>query len=392
MIRKLYQYFQEAFRKCDKILLLLCVITNIFGCLVIASTTASTNSGPVRYVVMQVVASLAGIFCYVIISSIDATTFSEHRLSLVIFNTVLLLMLIPFGTDMGSGNRSWLDFPFLPFNIQPAEVCKITYVLIMASVMASRQNNISSPLSIGHMLLHLGLIFGLNMALSRDMGVSLIFAFIFVAMTFCGGVSWFWYLTAGGIIAVSAPLAWNFVLSGYQKNRIAVLFNPELDAQGTGALYHTMRALKSLTGGGMTGQGLFEGYRTQHGLLFAQHTDFIFSAIGEELGFLGCGFALILLALIVIRCVWVGSNTHDYMRRLICIGTASALIFQIVINIGMNVGVMPVIGLTLPFVSYGGSSIISLYAMMGLVSGVFARPVAPSHERYIKAPMRTIHF
>ena len=389
---RILQYFRDAFRRCDKILLLLCVIANIFGCLVIASTTAYTNSGPVRYVVMQVVASLAGIVCYVIISSIDANFFAEHRLSLVIFNSILLLLIIPFGTDMGSGNRSWLDFPFLPFNIQPAEVCKITYVLIMASVMASRQNNISTPLSVGHMLLHLGLIFGLNMLVSRDMGVSLIFAFIFLAMSFSGGVSWIWYLTGGGLVAIAAPLAWTFVLDGYQRNRIAVLFNPELDPLGTGPLYHTMRALRSLTGGGMTGQGLFQGNRTQNGLLFAQHTDFILSAIGEELGFLGCALALLLLALIVIRCIWVGVSTQDYMRRLICIGTASALIFQIVINVGMNIGVMPVIGLTLPFISYGGSSIISLYAMMGLVSGVFARPVAPSHERYIKAPLKTIHF
>ncbi len=383
---RIVQYFRDAFRKCDLILLLLCVIANIFGCLMIASTTAATASGPARYIVIQVLAALLGIGIYVIMSSIDANFFSEHRLSLVIFNTILLLLIVPFGTDNGTGNKSWLNFPFLPFDIQPAEICKITYVLIMASVMASRQNNISSPISVGHILLHLGLIFGLNMIVSRDMGVSLIFAFIFVAMTFCGGVSWFWYLLAGGALAVAAPIAWNFVLGDYQKNRIAVLFNPDLDPYGTGPLYHTVRALRSLTGGGMTGQGLFEGNRTQNGLLFAQHTDFIFSAIGEELGFLGCGLVLVLLALIVARCVWVGMHTQDYMRRLICIGTASALIFQIVINVGMNIGVMPVIGLTLPFISYGGSSLLSLYAMMGLVSGVFARPVAPSHERYIRPP------
>lgn len=382
------RFFKDAFRKCDLILLLLCVVSTVFGFLVIASATNGSSTGSFRYLVVQIGAALAGIFVYVMISSIDANTLSEHRISLTVFNTILLLLLIPFGTDNGTGNRSWLNFPFLPFNIQPAEICKITFVLILASVMASRQNNISSPISVGHMLLHLGLLFGLNMLLSRDMGVSLIFVFIFMFMTFAGGVSWFWYLLCGGLVAVGAPVAWNYILSDYQKRRIEVLFNPDLDPLGTGARYHTVRALRSLTGGGMTGQGLFQGNRTQRDLLFAQHTDFIFSAIGEELGFLGCSLVLLLLFLIVARCIWVGVRTQDYMRRLICFGAAGALMFQVIINVGMCVGVMPVIGLTLPFISYGGSSLITLYALMGLVSGVFARPTAPIHERYIRPPAK----
>ena len=147
-------------------------------------------------------------------------------------------------------------------------------------------------------------------------------------------------------------------------------------------------SLRSLTGGGMLGQGLFNGHRTQNGDLNAQHTDFIFSAIGEELGYLGCILALVLLVAIIARCIWVGNRSQDYMRRLICFGAASALSFQVISNVGMCIGVTPVIGLTLPFISYGGSSIVSLYAMLGLVSGVYARPSAISHERYIRPPMK----
>ena len=142
--------------------------------------------------------------------------------------------------------------------------------------------------------------------------------------------------------------------------------------------------MRSLTGGGWTGQGLFNGIRTQNGELFAQHTDFIFSAIGEELGFQGCAAVLAMLGLIVWRCIAVGRRSPDYTRRLVCFGAAAALLFQILINVGMCIGIMPVIGLTLPFISYGGSSVVSLYAMLGLVSGVCARPVAPTHERYIR--------
>ena len=173
----------------------------------------------------------------------------------------------------------------------------------------------------------------------------------------------------------------------YMKLRIAVLFDPSLDPLGTGPMYHTVRAMRSLTGGGLTGQGLFQGHRTQtQGALFAQHTDYIFAAIGEELGFVGCALVLILLCAIVARCIWVGLQSQDLLRRLICFGAASALIFQIIVNVGMCIGVMPVIGLTLPFISYGGSSIITLYAMLGLVSGVYARPAPASHERYIQPP------
>ena len=117
-----------------------------------------------------------------------------------------------------------------------------------------------------------------------------------------------------------------------------------------------------------------------------QSKDYIFSAIGEELGYVGCIMVLLVLTLIVIRCIWVGAHSNDYTRKMVCYGAASALIFQILSNVGMCMGITPVIGLTLPFISYGGSSIVTLYAMVGLVSGVYARPSAPSHERYIHPP------
>ena len=240
------------------------------------------------------------------------------------------------------------------------------------------------------MVFHLGLLAGVNMVLSGDLGVSLIFVFIFIGMAFAGGVSIIWFLVAGGSIAVASPIIWQF-LDPYQQKRILVLFDPSLDPLGVNERYHTTLSLRSLTGGGFTGQGLYQGTRTQtEGALFAQHTDFIFSAIGEELGFFGCLFVIILLSLIVARCIWVGTHSQDYIRRLVCFGAASALIFQILSNIGMCIGITPVIGLTLPFISYGGSSILSLYAMMGLVSGVHARPNPPSHERYIRPPYNAL--
>ena len=371
-------------KKGDWVLLLLALITSAFGCVVIASATSADKfGGNTRYLIIQVAATILGVMMYAIISSIDIEFMSEHRSALVAFNCLLLLMLLPFGTDNNTGNRSWLDIPGLPFMVQPAEICKITYIVIMASVMNSHQNRISHPVSVFHMLLHLVILFGLNMVLSKDAGVSLIFAFIFVGMAFSGGVSLLWFGLAIGLIAAASPILWQF-MGTHQKNRIRILFDETVDPQGINERFHYKMNLLSLTGGGLTGQGLFNGNRTQAGALFAQHTDYVFSSIGEALGFFGCALVMILEFSIIARCIYVGIRSQDYMRRLVCFGAASALIFQVCVNVGMCIGVAPVIGLTLPLISYGGSSVVTIYAMLGLVSGVHARPESLSHERYIQ--------
>ena len=384
-MRRFLRELKDFPKKGDWILLILCLVISGFGLIAIASATSADKFGGngLRYIIIQLAATLMGVAAYVVMSSIDTETFSEHRNTMVAFNTLLLLMLIPFGTDNNTGNRSWLDIPLVPVMIQPAEICKITYVIIMASVMSSHQNRISHPVSVFHMVFHLGLLVGLNMVLSSDAGVSLIFVFIFVGMAFAGGVSLWWFALAGGLIAVALPFIWP-LLGEYQQERILILIDPTFDAQGIGARYHSKINLQSLTGGGLTGQGLFNGNRTQGGNLFAQHTDYIFSSIGEELGFLGCLLIMVMELAIIARCIYVGMRCQDYMRRLICFGAASALMFQVMINTGMCIGVMPVIGLTLPLISYGGSSIVTIFAMLGLVSGAYARPQSLSHERYVQ--------
>ncbi|MBQ9148571.1 MAG: FtsW/RodA/SpoVE family cell cycle protein [Oscillospiraceae bacterium] len=383
-MRQFLSELKQFPKKCDWVLLLLCLITSGFGCVVLASATSAEKFGSnTRYIIIQLAATALGLLMFAIISSIDVEVMSEHRTALVVFNTFLLLLLIPFGTDNNTGNWSWLDLPLVPFMIQPAEICKIAYIVIMASVMNARQNRISSPISVFHMLFHLVYLFGLNMVLSEDLGVSLIFVFIFIGMAFSGGVNLFWFGLAIGGISVAFPILWPF-LDPYQQNRIKVLFDETIDPLGIKERYHAKRSLLSLTGGGMSGQGLFDGTRTQGGDLFAQHTDFIFSSIGEELGFIGCVVVLLLELAIIARCIYVGIRTPEYIRRLICFGAASALIFQVCINVGMCMGIMPVIGLTLPLISYGGSSIVTIYAMLGLVSGSYARPTSQSHERYIQ--------
>ena len=385
-MRRYLEELKDFTKKADWILLILCLITSGTGLVIIASATSAEKFGSnIRYLLLQSLAIALGVLVFALISSIDMDFLQEHRGVMVAFNIILLLMLIPFGTDNNTGNRSWLKFPGIPINIQPAEICKITYIIIMASVMSSHQNNLSKIPSVMHMVFHLGLLVCLNLGLSSDMGVSLIFVFIFIGMAFAGGVSLIWFAIAIGGIGAAIPILWQF-LGEYQRERILILIDPSFDAAGTGARYHSKINLQSLTGGGLTGQGLFNGNRTQGGFLFAQHTDYIFSSVGEELGFFGCVALMLLELAIIARCIWVGMKTPDYMRRVTCYGAASALMFQVLINTGMCIGVMPVIGLTLPLISYGPSSVVTIFGMLGLVSGAHARPQSLSHERYIQPP------
>ena len=383
----MHRYIEELkdFRKKgDLFLLVIILIVSALGLVAITSATSAAKfEGNFRYIAIQSVSIGLGVMMYALVSSVDLEFLSEHRMLMVGFNMLLLLMLIPFGTDNGSGNRSWIHFPGFPVNIQPAEICKITYIVIMASVMSEHQNNVSSIVSVMHMVLHLGILVGLNLALSSDMGVSLIFVFIFIGMAFAGGVSIWWFVAALSGIAVAFPILWQF-LGQYQRNRILILFDETIDPMGINERYHAKINLQSITGGGLTGQGLFNGNRTQSGALFAQHTDYIFSSMGEEVGFLGCVVIMLLELAIIARCIYVGVRCQDYMRRLVCYGAASALMFQVMINVGMCIGVMPVIGLTLPLISYGGSSVVTIFAMLGLVSGAHARPSSLSHERYVQ--------
>lgn len=385
-MQRIVRILRNFGKKGDLLLLFLCLLATGFGCVVISSATGYLGSS--RFLMVQLAATALGVLFYVLLTSMDLEGLAEHRELLFLFNALLLLLLIPFGTDGGTGNRSWLDIPGFPVNIQPAEICKITFTILLAKVMQVHQSRISSVRSVLAMAFQLVFLVGLNMALSRDAGVSLIFVFIFLVMAFVGGVKLWWFLGGIGALCLAAPYAWTHLLQDYQKNRILVIFDPTIDPQGLDERWHFAQSLRSLTGGGLSGQGLFHGSRTQVGALNAQHTDFIFSAIGEELGLLGCAFTLLLLGAVVFRVIYVGLKTPDYLSRLVCLGTGAALIFQICVNVGMCLGVAPVIGLTLPFISYGGSSIVSMYLAMGVVSSVHAHPRPEARSRYVQPPLQ----
>lgn len=373
----------EFWRRADLLLLGLCTIAASFSVIIVSSTTASRGAG--RFVMIQGAALIIGILLYILFTFLDIDVIAERREILLIFSLLFIATLRIWGSSGGTANRSWLSFSWMPFSIQPAEICKITYIIILAKTMAIYRNKISSFLTIMQIAVITGLMVVLILAVSGDTGVALPYIFIFVIMAYAGGVNIGWFALAAGGTAAVFPFIWNsdFVRED-QKNRILMLFDPTIDPEGNGVRYDTIRSLISLQGGGMTGQGLYHGAQTQAGGISAQHTDFVFSSIGEELGLLGCLAVLLLLLFIILRCIYVGVKSGNYMNRLICIGIAGMLTFQVAVNVGMCIGVLPVIGLTLPFISYGGSSIVTMFAAMGIVSGIRMRPAPDSSARYIR--------
>ena len=372
------------FKKADLWLLALCLLASLFGALMVSSATA--HIGGNRYILIQLAAIALGTVIYILMTLVDVEIITGRAELLIAFNLLFIASLFIWGVEGQTGNRSWLAFSFLPFNIQPAEICKITFVLISAKMMRRHERHISSPRAVlpllGHLLITVVLIIGA----SRDMGMALIYVFLFLLMCFAGGVNRYWFLGGLGAAVVGAPLLWNFVFRQDQKNRIIALFDPSIDPTGQNVLWQTNLSLRSIQGGGLLGQGLYQGDITQSGVNPQQHNDFIFSAIAEELGAVGCMVAMLLLIAIICRCIYVGIKSHSYMDRLICIGVAGTLFFQVVVNIGMCLGILPVVGLALPFFSYGGSSIVSTFFAVGLVSGIHMRPVPDGEAVYVRAP------
>ena len=379
------QYIGRAigvfFKKADMLLLLLCTVTTIFGIVVISSATQVEGSA--RYVGIQAVALVLGIGIYVVLTLLDVDIIAERRELLLIFSLLFIGCLKFWGISGETGNRSWLDIPLLPMNVQPAEVCKIFFIIILAKGMSVSQNRLSSPLTIGKLGGLTALFFLPIVFVSSDLGVALIYLFIFLGMAFVGGVNIIWFLMGFGALVVAAPILLAMMRED-QYNRIMMIFDPSIDPTGQGVRWQTKLSLQAITNGGLSGQGLYNGTMVRSSSIPAQHTDFIFSAIAEELGILGCVTVLLLLTAIVVRCLYVGVKSGNYMNRIICVGIASMLLFQILINVGMCLGVLPVIGLTLPFVSYGGTSVFTMFMAMGIVSGIHMRPAPDANARYIR--------
>ena len=357
-------------RDADMILLLLCAAVSIFGLVMVASAV-HTSANPLRYIAVQGVAILLGIGFFVLFSLIDVYDLTDYWKIILAFNIVFVSSTFFLGRIAG-GNRNWIDIPLIGVSVQPAEVVKVSFILLLARQMYAMRERISSPLAVGSFAAHFLLMAAIIWVASGDLGMVVVYFFIFICMLFASGVNLLWFLAGAAALVLIAPVLWNN-MAEYQQMRFLVVLDDTLDPLGVG--YQATRSKMALGGGQLLGQGLFNGTQTQRGLIPEKHTDFIYSVLGEELGMIGCIAVLLLLVAIIIRCLVVATRARNGMGSLICVGVAAMLIFQTFENICMCVGLAPVIGITLPFFSYGGSSVVTTFAAMGLVSSVKMRPM-----------------
>jgi len=371
------QSVQDILRKADMKLLGLCIICTAFGLVLIASATNYRGHDyQTRRVIIQAAGALLGIGAYFIMSNIDLERLFERSWWLFfLFGLGFIALLRWFGVDDGTGNRAWLQFPGFPTTIQPAEVVKLIYTVLMAKQLAwFRENRQMKGLSaLAFPAAHAVLMFIWIYYFSKDAGSGLVYLIIYAGMALAAGLAWYWFAIGFTGLGLGIGLLALFEkLPGYWVRRFQVLFDHSLDPAGIG--YQQNHGMLALGSGGLFGQGLFQGIQTQsQDGLPARQTDFIFCVCGEELGMVGCLAIIVLEFLLVYRCFQAARLAKSSMDALICVGFATMLIFQTVENIGMCLFVMPVIGLTLPFFSYGGSSIVTLYAAMGMISGVRSR-------------------
>lgn len=383
-------FFQQA----DLVLLGLCCAATLYGMALIASATHHLETaGMLRYVGVQGVAMLLGIGGYILMSLLDVEVIMRKWKWVLLFNVVFIgLLVTPLGIGKEStGNQAWLKIPGIPFQIGPAEVVKITFTLLLAKQLEWLREEKRDLRSFRAAFLTAGHTFALMgwyVVISGDMGNALTFFFIFLCMTFAAGFAlrWFVLLFAGIGGGVAAVLLLDLVppSMNYMLNRFRVLFDHSYDVQGVG--WQQNRSLLAIGSGGVFGQGYMNGTQTQSSYSFnlpARRTDLIFSVCGEELGMVGCLVIIALLVAIIIRVLLVAKNSETPFQCYVCVGVAAMLIYQTVVNIGMCLFVMPTIGVTLPFFSYGGSSILTLYMAMGLVSNIKLRSPA-MHRRPLR--------
>ena len=354
----------EKLRKLDYIMLFAIIALTFMSLLTLAG---AANDYGVRYFNVQLAASCLGLVAMIVISTIDyekiADMFSVHLFAISVFVLAITLVI---GTDNGSGNKNWIEIPGFPVSIQPSEFVKVVYILTFSkhiSIVKDKINKLSSLLQLG---VHAGAVIGLIL-LQGDLGSALVYMFMTAAMLFCAGLSLWYFIGAFAAVFAAAPFLWK-ILKQYQKDRILAGFWPETDPRDKG--FQALMSKNAIAAGGFFGTG-FEGGTEYQKVPYA-HTDFIFAITGEKFGFFGAFFVVMMLSVLVIRALILAHKMRGSAASYMCVGFAAVIIAQTLENIGMCLAKLPVVGITLPFMSYGGSSMLSSFCLVGLVQSINA--------------------
>lgn len=361
----------SAWRRLDWVALLVTVILVCVGFMMIYSAYEATRAErPESFldntVYRQMLFALLGLIVYAVCAALDYhVLLALHKW---IYAGVIGMLLFTMVTGQARfGAQSWLSLE--RFGVQPSELCKVLMIVVLARRLDASEHNLERIwpflLSGALVIVPVALIY-----VQPDFGIAAVLFFTWAGMVVLSGVRWRHLLLMGGAALASIPLLWAN-MKDYQRLRVIEFLNPGSDP--TGSSYNITQALIGIGSGGWWGKGWLRGSQSQLHFLRVRHTDFIFSVLAEEFGFIGAILLLMLFAVLILRILRVASSAPDPAGRLLAIGVAAMLFVQTFINVGMNAQLVPVTGLTLPLISYGGSSLTTTLMALGIVQSVAVR-------------------
>ena len=363
-----------GFSQLDPLMLFAGIALITFSVYTLGVATAEDVPGnPYYYVVRQSIYAVVGIALMFAVARIDYSRFRELRVGIYTAMIGLIILVLLLG-EATRGSRRWIELPF--FTFQPSELGKILLIVTLAAFVLDRARS-GSERRMTLRILGLGMLPALLVFAQPDLGTSLVYGVITLAILFIAGVRWTHFAALfGGLVAtvlvvlVIAPAAGVPILAEYQQERLTAFMHPSDDPADSS--YQINQALIAVGSGGKTGRG-DDATQTQNGFLPERQTDFIFAVVGERFGFVGAAFLLLLYALLIWRVLRVMTLSKNLYGSMIAGAIAAMLMFQVFVNIGMNVGIMPITGIPLPLMSSGGSSVIVTFLALGLLQSIYSQ-------------------
>ena len=367
---KFWNKTKSYFRLTDSIFWSISVSTSIFSLLLLLSVSRTSNFGYFRTQLIAIIIGYIGAF---IITKSDYRIIAKHYVIVAVICVLLIICTLIFGTSVtgnsGIDAKAWLKLPG-GISFQPSELAKIGFMITFSKHLSvlKEKNELTSFFNVALLGVHALVPIALT-HLQGDDGAAIIFFFMFLFMAFAAGVQLRYFFAVFAAIILMIPILWNYVFAEYQKQRIINQINNEADPLNTG--FQQIQGKISIGSGKIFGQGLFNGPRVGSNSVPIQESDFIFSVAGEELGFIGCTLIILLLCLMLFRTLKTASMSSDCLGTYICFGFFGLVASQTIFNLGMCLSVLPVMGVTLPFFSAGGSSSACLYLGIGLIQSVY---------------------
>jgi rod shape determining protein RodA len=366
----------------DPLLSFATVALILFSIFALAETTkGEIPDNPYFFVVRQSIYAVLGIAAMLALTRVDYSRFRELRVGLYTAMIAGIVLVLVFGSAT-RGSRRWIELPF--FTFQPSEIGKVLLIAALAGFVIDRARRIPERQRTARLLL-LGIAPAALVFLQPDIGTGVVFIVVTLAVLFIAGVRWTHFAALGAlaaaavaIVLVIAPAVGLPVLKDYQQERVTSFFNPSEDPRDSS--YQVNQALIAVGSGGKTGRG-DDATQTQSGFLPERHTDFVFAVVGERFGFVGAALLLSLYALLIWRALRILTLSKNLYGSMIAGGIVAMLMFQVFVNVGMTLGVMPITGIPLPLMSYGGSSVLTTFMAIGLLQSIYVQAQLTSKSR-----------